>query len=230
MSERDPRAADLLRAYRREASRPAEAREALWARIEGSVAAERDLGTPAPRRRVAALLVVLGMTAGATLVVGLTRLPSPPAQAPSVVAPEPEQPVPLAPRTSRPLPASQPPASPPPPSLPSAAQPRTPRPAPPEAASPADTLPEELRLIRQAKRDLRGQDPQRALETLATYQQRFPDGQMREDGSALRIEALCAADKHPQARAELLGFAERFPASAHLVRLRTRCASQSIPR
>jgi hypothetical protein len=87
-----------------------------------------------------------------------------------------------------------------------------------------DALVAELMLVREARHALRAERPARALELLDAHAQAFPEGQMREDREVLRIEALCAAGKAPQARAEVRQFLRAFPGSAHAQRVRAACA------
>lgn len=99
--------------------------------------------------------------------------------------------------------------------------------SPEPAADPAfDELQAELILVQKARRALRDQRPTRALEVLDAHARAFPKGQMREDRLVLRIEALCAAGKGPQARAEARLFLRAFPASAHAGRVRAACSSK----
>lgn len=87
-----------------------------------------------------------------------------------------------------------------------------------------DELRAELALIREARQALHAERPEGALEVLDAHMRAFPDGQMREDREVLRIEALCAAGKAPQARAEVRLFLRAFPGSAHAQRVRSICA------
>lgn len=87
-----------------------------------------------------------------------------------------------------------------------------------------DELRAELALIREARQALHAERPEGALEVLDAHMRAFPHGQMREDREVLRIEALCAAGKAPQARAEVRLFLRAFPGSAHAQRVRSICA------
>lgn len=88
----------------------------------------------------------------------------------------------------------------------------------------ADELRAEMTLIRKARQVLRDDRAARALEILDAHARAFPQGQMREDRQALRIEALCAAGKQPQARAEVRRLLRDFPVSAHAARVQAMCA------
>jgi outer membrane protein assembly factor BamD (BamD/ComL family) len=83
-----------------------------------------------------------------------------------------------------------------------------------------------MALIRTARQALQADRPARALEVLDAHARAFPAGQMREDRQVLRIEALCAAGKAPQARAEVALFLRAFPGSAHAQRVRASCAAR----
>jgi hypothetical protein len=50
-----------------------------------------------------------------------------------------------------------------------------------------------------------------ALAILDQHARQFPVGQMLEERATLRIEALCAAGKQPQARAEARRVRAQFP-------------------
>lgn len=91
-------------------------------------------------------------------------------------------------------------------------------------ATAVDELRAEMALIREARQALRAARPEGALEVLDAHARAFPEGQMREDREVLRIEALCAAGKAPQARAEAQLFLRAFPGSAHAQRVRSICA------
>lgn len=93
-------------------------------------------------------------------------------------------------------------------------------------ASVGDELRAELVLIGKARRALQADDPQRALELLDAHARAFPQGQMREDRQVLRIEALCAADKGQQARAEARQLLRTYPGSAHAGRVREACPTR----
>jgi hypothetical protein len=86
-----------------------------------------------------------------------------------------------------------------------------------------DELRAEMALIREARQALQADRPAGALEVLDAHARAFPEGQMREDRAVLRIEALCAAGKAPQARAEAQQFVRAFPRSAHAERVRATC-------
>ena len=93
------------------------------------------------------------------------------------------------------------------------------RPASAPAIDPV--LAAELALVDAAKRALAAGDAARALDRLAAHARDFRRGQLAEERQALRVEALCAAGKRPQARAEATLFLREYPASTHADRAST---------
>jgi hypothetical protein len=87
------------------------------------------------------------------------------------------------------------------------------------------TLAEEMRVLRRARAAMRDGDPSRALTELEAHAAAFAHGQMSEDRDALRIEALCAADRAPEARAAAAAFARAVPRSPHAARVQKLCAA-----
>jgi hypothetical protein len=85
------------------------------------------------------------------------------------------------------------------------------------------TLAEEMRLLRRARAAMRDRDPARALTALQAHAESFSDGQMSEDRDALRVEALCAADRRDDARAAAAAFARAWPRSPHGARVQKIC-------
>jgi hypothetical protein len=85
------------------------------------------------------------------------------------------------------------------------------------------TLAEEMRLLRRARAAMRDHDPARALTALQAHAESFSDGQMSEDRDALRVEALCAADRRDDARAAAAAFARAWPRSPHGARVQKIC-------
>ena len=247
MARLEPRVRAMLRAYRdAKASSPRDHR-ALWDRIETSL----DEGVPgpgleppsAPRPGWVAPVVVVTAVATATVVAVLglglglgdraspPPVPSstPPPSAPSEPSPAAPSPPPLPPPPVEPDPASAAVAAPPLPSSPTRrAKPRGGRddPAHDDKQEPTvDPLLAEMALIQRARRALQAGQAARALEVLDAHARAFAQGQMREDRRVLRIEALCAAGKAPQARAEARMFLRTFPDSAHASRVRAMCAA-----
>ena len=252
MSRRDPRARAMLRAYREATGYDPEQRDAVWERIEASLdraGTEPSIEGPArPPRWIAVGAAVVATAAAAALLSwapwrgasGTTeRAPSQQAprtrreDAPRTIAPPPARDV-RTPGAPSPTPAPPPsPAStdepaPSPRARSGSRDPGRPEPSATEdaGASVGDELRAELVLIGKARRALQADDPQRALELLDAHARAFPQGQMREDRQVLRIEALCAADKGQQARAEARQLLRTYPGSAHAGRVREACPAR----
>lgn len=254
MSRRDPRARAMLRAYRETTGYAPRERDALWGRIESSLdGAEAGPALEGPPSAMPRWLL-LGVGVGVAVVAAAVLLwapwrgtPSPrdrSQQAPRTRRePAPQRVEPPRPpavgvtptEPGSPTTGAETSASPPaPPPQPGPADPRgrsraTTRrtqspPAEPPPASTVDELRAELVLIAKARQALRAEDPRRALEVLDAHARAFPQGQMREDRLVLRIEALCAAGKAPQASAEARLFLRGYPGSAHAQRVRDACA------
>lgn len=242
----------MLRAYRR-ARAPAEAEhDALWARIEASLD-EGATGSglePLPATRPVAIGPVIAVVvAVAAVVVGAIALRPgrvgdasarrAPTQAvhetgsrePAVASSERgsvQAPVDGAPPVPAAAVVREPGHGRTPRETPSAREPLAPASAASEGATPepSDGLLAEMALVHEARQALRGDRPARALELLDAHARAFPAGQMREDRQVLRIEALCATGKAPQARAEAALFLRAFPGSAHAQRVRASCAER----
>jgi len=108
------------------------------------------------------------------------------------------------------------------------ASPPGPIPAPIPALAPATrgpdrVLAQELALVRAARLALDVGDAAAALEHLATHSSRFAEGQLAEERDSVRVEALCAAGKGAQARAEAQLFVRRWPDSTHAARMARAC-------
>ena len=105
----------------------------------------------------------------------------------------------------------------PPPIVTAAARP----PAAPTAseASPS-TLRDELARLQAARRALRAGDATGALSELAAYRQSFPNGTLRAEEAALRIDAEVAAGDTASAKADAARFATNFPTSPEASRIR----------
>ena len=77
------------------------------------------------------------------------------------------------------------------------ATPPSPRPAPKRAVASktraGDPLAAETKLLADARGRLRDGQPGRALDALATYERKFPDGELRDEMRATKLRALCAA-------------------------------------
>ncbi|HWB76303.1 MAG TPA: hypothetical protein VG755_15135 [Nannocystaceae bacterium] len=231
MSVDDPRARDMLRAYRREHALSDPRGGAIWDRLERSLDARRsivdELDEPPAREHWylrKGWIAIGALAAGVVLALGLAPTIAAQIDAPTLrteavqVGEEPrahtveirdEAPVepPAAPPKTAPAPVVLEEA----PALEKPARARTRKPV----AATTDDLVVELGLVRRARRALQDGDPKGALAMLDAHAHAFPQGQMLEDRLALRIEALCAAGAERQARAEAKALRRRFPGSAH---------------
>ena len=99
-----------------------------------------------------------------------------------------------------------------------------------EAATQAPSaldLAEELRLIRKAEEHLRAGRDAQAIEVLDRHRQDFPKGQLEPEREASRVSALCLQGREREASAQAQVFAERWPHSPLLPRVRRVCATLS---
>jgi hypothetical protein len=174
-------------------------------------AAARPLPERAPRKGQWAAVAVLVCLASATMAaaayrIGIRMKPvmvpiaasprSAPAEAPSISAPDPV------------ADPSAEPARPPAPSL-----------------SKADTIREELRLLRQARAAVAREDFTAALPPLTELGRRFRDGRLAEEREALRVKALAGLGRTDEARRAAAAFEACFPRSVLLPAVRRMPAS-----
>jgi hypothetical protein len=86
------------------------------------------------------------------------------------------------------------------------------------------TVPEsyaaELALLSRAQVAYAGQDFSSALTLVAEHGRRFPRGRLAEEREALRVRSLAKSGRADEARRAAAAFAERFPRSVMLPRLR----------
>ena len=105
------------------------------------------------------------------------------------------------------------------------------KPAPRSAGSAssgdADSLAEELALMREARSALSSGNPAGALALLDQHAARYPRGTLTQERLATRIFALCALGRTSQARAEALRFERAAPKSPLLPRIHASCAGSS---
>ncbi len=73
-------------------------------------------------------------------------------------------------------------------------------------AAPVDPLAAETALLSDARGRLHDGHPQQALDVLATYERRFPEGLLRDEMRATKLRALCAAEQSDVA----LAYADRL--------------------
>lgn len=249
MAGLEPRTRALLREYREGKRASPPQRDALWSQIElslGDATGGLDGDADGPSQATAAARpvawiagVTLAAAAVAAVVLGAAALgrgedQSAPLQAPDVATPkEPQARIdavepsvsPAGSGEESPASLSPPPVSVPKerPSARTRTQSESPRPQAPGGVEAVEGLRAEMALIAAARAALHRGEPAAALRILQEHAKRFARGQMLEDRRVLRIEALCAGDKARQANAEVVTFAEAFPSSAHIARLRALC-------
>jgi hypothetical protein len=78
----------------------------------------------------------------------------------------------------------------------------------------------EIALISRAHVAYAGRDFARALALVARHERRFPDARLAEEREALRVRLLACSGRAREARRAAASFAERFPRSVFLARLR----------
>jgi outer membrane protein assembly factor BamD (BamD/ComL family) len=90
-------------------------------------------------------------------------------------------------------------------------------------------LRDELALIDEARTELAGGSAASALQTLGRYDTRYPQGIMREEATAVRVEALYAAGKTAEARSVGEAFLREHPASTHAQHVRSLLDAHAAP-
>ena len=88
------------------------------------------------------------------------------------------------------------------------------------SVSPQESYAAELQLLQRAQSEYTSQDFPDALVLVAEHARRFPNGRMAEEREALRVRSLAGAGRGEEAHRALATFAEHFPHSALLPRLR----------
>jgi len=83
----------------------------------------------------------------------------------------------------------------------------------------ADTIADEVALVRAAQRSLRDGSPANALTSLTAHASRFPNGALREERMTLQVLSLCALGDLAKARRIRADLEQIAPASSHLQRL-----------
>ncbi|HXJ22212.1 MAG TPA: hypothetical protein VMT03_18470 [Polyangia bacterium] len=137
--------------------------------------------------------------AGAVVGVRSWRTPSSQPARISAPQPAPEQPAPLQPAPGEPLPAAA--------AMP--AERTSVGVAPRRHGHPAvaeGDLRDQIALVDSARQALTTGSPERSLELLRRYQDRYPSGSFRPEASALAIEALMKAGREAEARAQATRF------------------------
>jgi predicted Zn-dependent protease len=95
----------------------------------------------------------------------------------------------------------------------------------PAAPRSADSLAKEIAMLSQASADLHAGRPAAALTVLDEHQRKFPHGELVQERTSGRIQALCALGRMTEAQAELARLARTSPNSPHLARARKACGS-----
>jgi hypothetical protein len=91
---------------------------------------------------------------------------------------------------------------------------------PARAARPHESYAAELGMLQRAQAAYARGDFADALGLLAEHARRFPKGRLAEERDALRVRALVGAGRTPEARRAAAAFANRFPRSVVLPRLK----------
>ena len=95
----------------------------------------------------------------------------------------------------------------------------------PAAPRSADSLAKEIAMLSQASADLHAGRPAAALTVLDEHQRKFPHGELVQERTSGRIQALCALGRMTEAQAELARLTRTSPNSPHLARARKACGS-----
>ncbi len=82
-------------------------------------------------------------------------------------------------------------------------------------------LRDELALIDEARTELSAGNATSALGTLGRYDKRYPQGLLREEATAVRVEALFAAGKTSEGRSTAEAFLREHPQSTHAQHVRS---------
>lgn len=230
MSEPKPWA-DLVEAFRAEATPTADAIERGWQQVESDIAT----GTPPPLEqaptvglglKVALSALLVGGAATALILAGRSHagpivVPTIPAADVLDASEPPPAPVPAAsPASTTDTPVSDVERAAPSEPAPEVATKVTRRRAgvrTPKASTPADdaaSLAAELALLRRARAALRAGKAARALALVATHRERHPGSTFDEERRLTEITALCALGRTDAAQREVDAFRRRFPASS----------------
>lgn len=87
----------------------------------------------------------------------------------------------------------------------------------------ADSLAQEVALLRDAQRAVDGGNTAHALGLLARYQREFPRGVLRHEAAAVQVIARCRQGNSPSARAAADSFVKAQPSSPLAERVRRAC-------
>jgi hypothetical protein len=207
-NEGDATLARLFRAGERDLPNAKEL-DSLAARLAPAVGSPPE----APRRPPFAKLGALGLGAAAVaaLVAGYFAMRSPaPDRAPNPSVPTapsaPSAPPPSA-NAAPSVPAVEPPAA--------AEQPRaSAKPVPSALKSARERVPDEAKLLEQARRAL-STNPSQALAITRRHQALYPNGALAQEREVIAIEALRRLGKSGQASERADSFEQKYPDSAH---------------
>lgn len=99
-------------------------------------------------------------------------------------------------------------------------------------APPASTLAAENALLQQARDAMKEGEPKRALDLVVAHAEAYPTSALADPRAVVRVEALCALGKAPQARAEAKLLLQRRPQMAARKRIERTCAAapQNLPK
>jgi predicted Zn-dependent protease len=222
LSHLNPKAEELVRAGRA-ALRPTDADrervfQALQPRLGGNVEPQgiEPLST-APAKasltigKLTAALVAMSVAGAAVYALLQSKVPPVNPAAQGAVTLE------AIPQAVDPRPETTPPSA---PHGPSADEKRA-----PAAPRSADSLAKEIAMLSQASADLHAGRPAAALTVLDEHQRKFPHGELVQERTSGRIQALCALGRMTEAQAELARLARTSPNSPHLARARKACGS-----
>jgi hypothetical protein len=145
-----------------------------------------------------------------------------------IEAPAPAEPTAPRPSGVRRDRVASPPIAPPPAPVPqpeSSPAPLHPKPAPETAPEPAPArlLAEEVRLLAPARQAVRHGDPSAALLALELYEEKHPDGQLAQEATLLRAEALCQLGRPAEATRILGRVRARNPDAPGLAAVEASC-------
>jgi hypothetical protein len=87
------------------------------------------------------------------------------------------------------------------------------------AIAPAEPHDSELALLGKAQQSV-GADPLRALDLVALSTRQFPSGGLAQEREVIAIEALVRLGRRSEARARAEQFAQTYPGSAHVLRVK----------
>lgn len=88
-----------------------------------------------------------------------------------------------------------------------------------------DPLQAETAALREAQRAMRSSDPARALSLVNAQDVVYASGALAQERAAARVYALCALGSLAQARSQAQDFAQRWPRSPMLGRVRAACSA-----